>query len=185
MEKMAVFLSSIDKSVYFQFAIEVILVICTSLSMVSWTKEIMIFILSDIQSHFCSKMLKPHRMGYHLWFAGFDFCISYVFYFQSLTSMQSETEPHKTIIFFSAHFILSSQTYCHSGLGFIYLAVLWPIKLFWNLILLNQTSLEIFPLNFQEELKTFLPMFSHSSVCLSNGEFLHSFSMCLLRVFKD
>lgn len=77
----------------------------------------MIFILSDIQSHFCSKMLKPHRMGYHLWFAGFDFCISYVFYFQSLTSMQSETEPHKTIIFFSAHFILSSQTYLSFWIG--------------------------------------------------------------------
>lgn len=34
-------------------------------------------------------------MRYHIWFSGFDFCISSIFYFQSITSMQSETEPYK------------------------------------------------------------------------------------------
>lgn len=117
-------LSSIEKSVYFQIANEVILGNCTYLSMVSWTKEIMIFILWYIQSHFCSKIPKPHRMGYHIWLAGFDFCISSIFYFQSITSMQSKTEPYKTIIIPQALLIPSSQTYCLYGLGLIYLGVL-------------------------------------------------------------
>lgn len=123
MEQMAV-LSSTEKSVYFQIANEVILGIGTYLSMVSWTKEIMIFILSYIQSPFCSKMPKPHRMGYHIWFAGFDFRISYIFYYQSVTSMQSETEPYKIIIIPQTILTPSSQIYCLYWFGLIYLAVL-------------------------------------------------------------